>query len=73
MFSGGLYSVCTCYLFYSILILGWIFSLLIWFIFFIEYKKGYKPFVEACIDADEKAEAVKYIAKLADPREKAEV
>nr|GEW21219.1 protein vacuoleless1 [Tanacetum cinerariifolium] len=33
---------------------------------------GYKPFVEACIDADEKTEAVKYITKLADPREKAE-
>lgn len=33
---------------------------------------GYKPFVEACIDADEKAEAVKYIAKLTDPRERAE-
>lgn len=34
---------------------------------------GFKPFVEACIDADEKSEAVKYISKLADPREKAEV
>lgn len=34
---------------------------------------GFRPFVEACIDADEKAEAVKYIIKLADPREKAEV
>ncbi|KAF9588742.1 hypothetical protein IFM89_015179 [Coptis chinensis] len=33
---------------------------------------GYRPFVEACIDADEKAEALKYIPKLADPREKAE-
>ncbi|KAJ0669793.1 putative transcription factor WD40-like family [Helianthus annuus] len=33
---------------------------------------GFKPFVEACIDADEKSEAVKYISKLADPREKAE-
>lgn len=29
--------------------------------------------MEACIDADEKTEAVKYITKLADPREKAEV
>lgn len=34
---------------------------------------GFRPFVEACIDADEKSEAVKYISKLADPREKAEV
>ncbi|XAR49507.1 hypothetical protein NMG60_11032733 [Bertholletia excelsa] len=33
---------------------------------------GYRPFVEACIDADEKAEALKYIPKLADPRERAE-
>lgn len=33
---------------------------------------GYKPFVEACIEADEKAEALKYIPKLADPRERAE-
>jgi len=34
---------------------------------------GYKPFVEACIDAGEKGEALKYIPKLADPRERAEV
>lgn len=34
---------------------------------------GFRPFVEACIDADEKTEAAKYIIKLADPREKAEV
>lgn len=34
---------------------------------------GYRPFVEACTDADEKGEALKYIPKLADPREKAEV
>lgn len=34
---------------------------------------GFRPFVEACIDAEEKGEAVKYISKLADPREKAEV
>eukprot|EP00268_Persea_americana_P035161 TRINITY_DN3472_c0_g1_i2.p1 TRINITY_DN3472_c0_g1~~TRINITY_DN3472_c0_g1_i2.p1 ORF type:complete len:842 (+),score=156.20 TRINITY_DN3472_c0_g1_i2:162-2687(+) len=33
---------------------------------------GYKPFVEACIDADERAEALKYIPKLTDPRERAE-
>lgn len=33
---------------------------------------GYKPFVEACIDADEKAEAVKYIPKLTEPRERSE-
>uniref|UniRef100_A0A7N0UAE0 Protein VACUOLELESS1 n=1 Tax=Kalanchoe fedtschenkoi TaxID=63787 RepID=A0A7N0UAE0_KALFE len=33
---------------------------------------GYRPFVEACIDADEKTEAVKYIPKLVDPRERAE-
>ncbi|OAY57326.1 protein VACUOLELESS1 isoform X1 [Manihot esculenta] len=33
---------------------------------------GYRPFVEACIDADEKSEALKYIPKLADPRERAE-
>lgn len=34
---------------------------------------GYKPFVEACIDAGEKGEALKYIPKLADLRERAEV
>jgi len=34
---------------------------------------GFRPFVEACIEADEKAEAIKYIPKLADPRERAEV
>lgn len=34
---------------------------------------GYRPFVEACIDADEKGEALKYIPKLSDPRERAEV
>ncbi|XP_020105943.1 protein VACUOLELESS1 isoform X2 [Ananas comosus] len=33
---------------------------------------GYKPFVEACIEADEKAEALKYIPKLAEPRERSE-
>ncbi|XP_065851815.1 protein VACUOLELESS1 [Euphorbia lathyris] len=33
---------------------------------------GFRPFVEACVDADEKGEALKYIPKLADPREKAE-
>jgi hypothetical protein len=33
---------------------------------------GYRPFVEACVDADAKAEALKYIPKLADPRERAE-
>ncbi|CAL5394026.1 unnamed protein product [Camellia sinensis] len=33
---------------------------------------GYRPFVESCIDADEKGEALKYIPKLADPRERAE-
>jgi len=33
---------------------------------------GYKPFVEACIDAGQKNEAVKYIPKLADPRERSE-
>lgn len=33
---------------------------------------GYKPFVEACIDADEKAEAIKYIPKLTEPRERSE-
>lgn len=33
---------------------------------------GYRPFVEACVDADEKAEALKYIPKVADPRERAE-
>lgn len=33
---------------------------------------GYRPFVEACIEADEKGEALKYIPKLADPRERAE-
>lgn len=34
---------------------------------------GYRPFVEACVDADEKGEALKYIPKLTDPRERAEV
>lgn len=34
---------------------------------------GYRPFVEACIEADEKGEALKYIPKLTDPRERAEV
>lgn len=29
--------------------------------------------MEVCIDANEKAEALKYIPKLADPRERAEV
>ncbi|KAE8037229.1 hypothetical protein FH972_009838 [Carpinus fangiana] len=33
---------------------------------------GYRPFVEACIEADEKGEALKYIPKVADPRERAE-
>ncbi|KAK6157102.1 hypothetical protein DH2020_011350 [Rehmannia glutinosa] len=33
---------------------------------------GYRPFVEACVDAGEKHEALKYIPKLADPRERAE-
>nr|AFK37940.1 unknown [Lotus japonicus] len=33
---------------------------------------GYRPFVEACIEANEKGEAIKYIPKLADPRERAE-
>ncbi|XP_072968310.1 protein VACUOLELESS1 isoform X2 [Typha angustifolia] len=33
---------------------------------------GYKPFVEACIDADEKEEALKYIPKLTEPRERSE-
>lgn len=34
---------------------------------------GYRPFVEACVDAGEKDEALKYIPKLSDPRERAEV
>ncbi|XP_062009057.1 protein VACUOLELESS1 [Rosa rugosa] len=33
---------------------------------------GYRPFVEACIEADERGEALKYIPKLTDPRERAE-
>ncbi|KAG6682635.1 hypothetical protein I3842_13G153200 [Carya illinoinensis] len=33
---------------------------------------GYRPFVEACIEADEKGESLKYIPKLTDPRERAE-
>lgn len=40
---------------------------------YLSCQVGYRPFVEACIDADEKGEALKYIPKLADPREKAEV
>jgi hypothetical protein len=34
---------------------------------------GYKPFLEACIDAGQKTEVLKYIPKLADPREGSEV
>lgn len=34
---------------------------------------GYRPFVEACIDADEKGEALKYIPKLSDPEDRAKV
>ena len=34
---------------------------------------GYKPFVEACIEEEENAEALKYIVKLTDPQERAEV
>lgn len=41
--------------------------------YFIFLFIGYKPFVEACIDAGEKSEALKYIPKLTDPREKSEV
>ena len=37
------------------------------------FLAGFRPFVEACIEADEKGEALKYIPKLADPRERAEV
>ncbi|RAL48115.1 hypothetical protein DM860_018134 [Cuscuta australis] len=33
---------------------------------------GYKQFVEACVEAGEKGEALKYIPKLPDPRERAE-
>uniref|UniRef100_A0A0D6R9L4 Protein VACUOLELESS1 n=1 Tax=Araucaria cunninghamii TaxID=56994 RepID=A0A0D6R9L4_ARACU len=33
---------------------------------------GYKPFVEACIEAGNKDEALKYILKLTDPQERAE-
>lgn len=33
---------------------------------------GYKMFVEACIDAGEKSEALKYIPKLTDPAEKSQ-
>ncbi|VAH62504.1 unnamed protein product [Triticum turgidum subsp. durum] len=33
---------------------------------------GYKPFVEACIDAGQKTEALKYIPKLTDPGERSE-
>nr|BAJ33734.1 unnamed protein product [Eutrema halophilum] len=33
---------------------------------------GFRPFVEACIDADEKAEALKYIPKLSDLGERGE-
>lgn len=36
-------------------------------------QPGYRPFVEACVDAEEKNEALKYIPKLTDPRERAEV
>ncbi|ONK69968.1 uncharacterized protein A4U43_C05F28830 [Asparagus officinalis] len=33
---------------------------------------GFKPFVEACIDAEEKTEALKYIPKLTDPGDKSQ-
>ena len=35
--------------------------------------KGFKPFVEACIEEGDTAEALKYIVKLTDPQERAEV
>lgn len=34
---------------------------------------GYKPFVEACIEEEENQEALKYIVKLTNPEERAEV
>lgn len=37
------------------------------------FHLGYRPFVDACVDAGEKDEALKYIPKLNDPRERAEV
>nr|CAD1823793.1 unnamed protein product [Ananas comosus var. bracteatus] len=39
---------------------------------FSKEKRPQVPFVEACIEADEKAEALKYIPKLAEPRERSE-
>lgn len=35
--------------------------------------EGFKPFVEACIEEGDTAEALKYIVKLTDPQERAEV
>lgn len=51
---------------------GYVVTNLVLPIFSLQYL-GYKPFVEACVEADEKGEALKYIPKLADPRERAEV
>ncbi|KAB1223106.1 Protein VACUOLELESS1 [Morella rubra] len=39
---------------------------------FSKEKRTDWPFVEACIEADDKGEALKYIPKIADPRERAE-
>lgn len=44
-----------------------------WSTFILFLRLGYRPFVEACVDAGEKGEALKYIPKLADLRERAEV
>jgi hypothetical protein len=40
---------------------------------FLYFFSGFKPFVEACIDAGQKLEAVKYILKLTNSAEKSEV
>jgi hypothetical protein len=36
-------------------------------------SSGFKPFVDACIEAGENGEALKYIVKLPNPQEKADV
>lgn len=47
--------------------------IILWSIKSLIQHTGYKPFVEACIDAGQKNEALKYIPKLTDPRERSEV
>jgi hypothetical protein len=43
------------------------------YVIIVLFFSGFKPFVEACIDAGQKLEAVKYIVKLTNSAEKSEV